>query len=255
MKSATQRFCPESGFSDSIGKMKIFFDVDGVVIDGWHAKPERRKRWDATIERDLGIDVEAFQQKFFRFPTGKIPSVMHGCVSGEYDLKEALAVVLPTVGYNGSIDAFIRYWFEKDSNVNRDVLEAVKLLGRHSDVEIYLLTGQEHYRAAYLWNELRFREYFKDILYSARLGHLKNTPEFFSRVNSVLSIAAPERPLFFDDQEEVVGLALASGWDACVFNTVEDVRTHPRLRSLLQDGLGDRPRLPAEAQPLIKRLT
>ncbi|MEA2953665.1 MAG: putative hydrolase of the superfamily [Alphaproteobacteria bacterium] len=218
--------------------MKIFFDVDGVVIDGWHAKPERRKRWDTTIEQDLGIDLEAFQQKFFASPAGKFPSVMHGCIAGEYDLKEALTALLPTVGYDGSVDVFVRYWCEKDSNVNRGVLEAVKHLAEHPHVELYLLTGQEHYRAAYLWKELKFREYFNDILYSAKLGHLKNTREFFDHVNSTLGITALERPLFFDDQEEVVCLARKAGWDACIFNTVEDVRTHPRLRSLLDD-LGD----------------
>jgi putative hydrolase of the HAD superfamily len=221
-------------------KMKIFFDVDGVLIDGWHTKPDRRKRWDATIEQDLGINLDAFQKKFFASPAGRFPSLMHGCVGGEYDLKEALASVLPTIGYNGSVAVFVRYWFEKDSNINRDVLAAVKRLARHTDAELYLLTGQEHYRAAYLWDELGFREHFKDILYSAKLGHLKNTPEFFRRVNALLGIAAPERPLFFDDQEDAVGLARAAGWDACVFNTVEDVRTHPRLRSLLQDTPDDR---------------
>jgi putative hydrolase of the HAD superfamily len=214
--------------------MKIFFDVDGVLIDGWHAKPERRKRWDATLEQDLGVDRQAFQQKFFASPSGKFPSVMHGCVAGDYDLKQALAAILPSAGYHGSVDAFVRYWCEKDSNVNPDVLDAVKRLARHTEVELYLLTGQEHYRAAYLWNELGFKEHFKDILYSAKLGHLKNTPAFFSRVNSLLGIVAPERPLFFDDQEGAVDLARAAGWDACVFNTADDVRTHPRLQSLLQ---------------------
>jgi putative hydrolase of the HAD superfamily len=215
--------------------MKIFFDVDGVLIDGWHAKPERRKRWDATLEQDLGIDLKAFQQKFFASPSGKFPSVMHGCVGGEYDLKEALAAVLPSVGYDGPVDAFVCYWFEKDSSVNRDVLDAVKRLAQNPQVELYVLTGQEHYRAAYLWNELGFKEHFKDILYSAKLRYLKNTPEFFNRVNAMLGIAPPERPLFFDDQEQVVKLARAAGWDACVFDTVDDLRTHPRLRRLLQD--------------------
>ncbi len=35
---------------------------------------------------------------------------------------------------------------------------------------------QEHHRAAYLWDELGFKEHFKDIFYSARLGHLKKRP-------------------------------------------------------------------------------
>jgi putative hydrolase of the HAD superfamily len=81
--------------------LKIFFDVDGVLIDGWHGKPERRKRWDATIERDLGVDSKAFQERFFDSPTAGSPSLMHACLSGACDLKEALARVLPSIGYAG----------------------------------------------------------------------------------------------------------------------------------------------------------
>jgi len=159
--------------------------------------------------------------------------VIHACVRGERDLREALAATLPTVGYGGSVDAFMRYWFEKDSHVNREVMDAVKRLARHEHLELYLATAQEHYRAAYLWNELGFKKHFKDIFYSARLGHLKSTPEFFLEINRVLGIGPDERPLFFDDREEVVALAREAGWDACIFNTVADLITHKRLINLL----------------------
>ena len=105
--------------------MKVFLDVDGVLIDGWHANPERRNPWDATIGQDLGINRQAFQAKFFGSFAGVDETLMHACVRGERDLKDALADVLPNVGYNGSVDAFVAYWFEKDSNVNLDVLDAV----------------------------------------------------------------------------------------------------------------------------------
>jgi putative hydrolase of the HAD superfamily len=216
-------------------KVKIFFDVDGVLIDGWHAKPERRKRWDMTLERDLGVNPEAFQEKFFGLPTEKFPSLMHGCVRGECDLKEALATVLPTLGYDGPVDAFVTYWFANDANVNHNVLDVVRCLTRHAQVKLYLVTMQEHYRAAYLWNELGLRDYFIDIFYSAKLGQLKNTREFFDRINLLLGIVAGEHPLFFDDNEEIVGLARESGWDACVFDCVEDLHKHPRLRALLRE--------------------
>lgn len=35
--------------------LKIFFDVDGVLIDGWHSKPERRKPWNLVL-RGLGAE-------------------------------------------------------------------------------------------------------------------------------------------------------------------------------------------------------
>jgi putative hydrolase of the HAD superfamily len=213
--------------------VKIFFDVDGVLIDGWHSKPELRRPWDATIEEDLGLDRDAFREKFFG-AAGVNRAVIHACVRGERDLKEALAATLPAVGYAGPVDAFVRYWFEKDSNVNREVMDAVERLARHAHVELYLATAQEHYRAAYLWDELGFREHFKDIFYSAKLGHLKNAPEFFLEINRALGIGPAERPLFFDDREDVVALARASGWDACLFNTAADLLNHPRLVNLLK---------------------
>ena len=212
--------------------MKIFFDVDGVLIDGWHSKPELRRPWDATIEEDLGVDRDAFREKFFG-PSGANRAVIHACVRGERDLKEALAETLPAVGYAGPVDAFMRYWFEKDSTVNREVMDAVKRLARHDHVELYLATGQEHYRAAYLWDELGFKEHFKDIFYSARLGHLKDGPEFFLAINRALGIAPAENPLFFDDRADVVGFARSAGWDGCVFDTAADLLNHPRLVKLL----------------------
>jgi beta-phosphoglucomutase-like phosphatase (HAD superfamily) len=75
--------------------VKIFFDVDGVLIDGWHSKPELRRPWDATIEQDLGIDKDAFREKFFGSAASN-RAVIHAYVRGERDLKEALAATLPT---------------------------------------------------------------------------------------------------------------------------------------------------------------
>lgn len=216
--------------------MKIFFDVDGVLIDGWHARPEHRKRWDISLQEDLGVAPEALQQVFFCTPDGQFASLMHACVAGRRDLKEALASVLPSLGYRGSIDAFVAYWLEKDSNLNHELFEIVKSLSRHADAELYVVTGQEHYRAAHLWNALGFREHFKDILYSARAGHLKGTAPFFSWINAVLGVAAGDAPLFFDDHEEVVNLACEAGWDACVYEDVNTVLTHPRLQTLLHAG-------------------
>jgi putative hydrolase of the HAD superfamily len=116
---------------------------------------------------------------------------------------------------------------------NDTVMNAVKRLARNPDAELYLATGQEHYRAAYLWEELGFKDHFKDIFYSARLGHLKNAVEFYLAINEALGIRPDERPLFFDDREDSVTLARAAGWDACQFDTAADLLNHPRLLSLL----------------------
>ncbi len=215
--------------------MKMFFDVDGVLIDGWHADPARRRPWDLNLEQDLGVDRAAFQKVLFETPVGGYKSLMHVCVKGERDLKDALAEVLPGVGYAGTADDFVRYWFERDSNVNRDVLAVVERLARHDHVALYLVTGQEHHRAAHLWDDLGFSAYFTDILYSAKLGYLKNEPGFYTAVNEAVGVAAGERPVFFDDTPSVVALAREAGWDAVVFNTVDDLLRHGRLGALIDE--------------------
>jgi putative hydrolase of the HAD superfamily len=136
-----------------------------------------------------------------------------------------------------------RLMFESFSNQYRiklstgpsyPTLDVVKQLTRHPHLDLYLATGQEHYRAAYLWNELELGRHFKDMFYSAKLGCSKSSTNVFDAINHRLGITPDERPLFFDDQEEIVRVACASGWDAWVFNTVKDVRQHSRLRGLVQ---------------------
>ncbi len=215
--------------------MKIFFDVDGVIIDGWHSKPELRRPWDATIEQNLGVGREAFEQAFFKPPQRGAESLMSACVRGKGDLKETLAELLPALGYRGSVDGFVEYWFVKDSNINQDVLEIVTRLKRSEEVELFLATGQEHHRAAYLWNDLGLKDLFNDIFYSARLGIPKHRTEFFATINAQLDISPSERPLFFDDSERIVTAARAAGWDAHIFDTVEDLSRTSRLMSILGD--------------------
>jgi putative hydrolase of the HAD superfamily len=214
--------------------MKVFFDVDGVLIDGWHANPSRRIPWDATIEQDLGIDREGFQRLFFGVGPARSTSPMFECVIGRCDLKHALTEVLPQVGYHGDVETFVRYWFEKDSKINKEVFRLVRRL-RLLGAQTYVATGQEHHRAAYLWNDLGFSGAFDGMFYSAKIGLAKKDPGFFEAINRSLDIAPEERPLFFDDQPEIVECARSKGWDATIFTSTIDVDRHPRLRESLLD--------------------
>jgi putative hydrolase of the HAD superfamily len=212
--------------------MKVFFDVDGVLIDGWHANSALRKPWDATLEADLGVDRGAFQNLFFGAPGSRSASPMFECITGRRDLRDALADVLPRVGYEGSVDDFMRYWFKKDSNVNSDVFWLIEKIRESSGAQIYIATGQEHHRANYLWNELGFSRHFDGIFYSAKIGHGKKDVRFFETINHLLAIGAGERPLFFDDQPEIVELAGTVGWDGTEFTSARDIEGHPRLNHL-----------------------
>ncbi|MGD9946654.1 MAG: HAD family hydrolase [Burkholderiaceae bacterium] len=213
--------------------MKIFLDVDGVLIDGWHADDSRRRRWDAAIGTDLRIDRAAFQRLFFGVPDSPSTSPMAACMSGRRDLHEALAEVLPQVGYGGRVADFVRYWFENDSNVDMGVLGLIDEIRRCGQVQLFLATAQEHHRARYLWNDLGLREHFDDIFHSAAIGCSKKDVRFYETINRRLGSAADERPLFFDDQPAVIETAGRAGWDGVVFTSLRDIERHPRLRAML----------------------
>ncbi len=214
--------------------MRIFFDVDGVLIDGWHQNPERRRPWHTTLAEDLNLDVPIFLELVFGVGASpKFNAPIHACAKGERDLKHLLTDVLPHTGYKGSVDAFLAYWFEKDAHLNDIIFGAVRKLSARSDVSLYVATGQEHHRAAYLWDQLNFKAYFREMFYSAKLGHLKNEAAFFDAINRRLGILPGDRPLFFDDTTEVVLMAREAGWDAQLVDTPADVIYHPRLKALL----------------------
>ncbi len=105
-------------------------------------------------------------------------------------------------------------------------------LRERDQAQTYVATGQEHHRARFLWNELGFANYFDGIFYSAEIGFPKKDIRFFEAINRALEIKSGERPLFFDDQPEIVELAERAGWDASTFTSVSDIQRHPRLRHL-----------------------
>lgn len=213
--------------------MKIFFDVDGVIIDGWHADPKRRKPWDVTLEADLGVNRQAFQAAFFAAHPDGSDALISQCARGERDLKETLAGILPTLGYSGSVEAFVDYWFAKDSNVNKQVIAVIDQLRQHDHVRLFLATNQDHHRAAYLWTNLGLQDLFEDMFHSARMGVLKYETAYFHAVGSELGIADNEAPLFFDDTQAVVDSARRAGWDGQLFDTVDDLLADRRLKPLL----------------------
>ncbi len=214
--------------------MKVFFDVDGVLIEGWHANDALRKRWDATLEADMGIDSGAFRKLLFDTQKDQLTSLMSECSTGRRDLKDALADVLPKAGYQGTTSDFIRYWFEKDSNLNADVFGLVQDIKKGCCAEMYLATAQEHHRARYLWNELGLSKHFDGMFYSANIGYPKQDVRFFEAINNSLGIDPGEQPPFFDDRPDIVEIANGAGWDGVVFSSIADIQTHPQLRHLWQ---------------------
>ena len=204
----------------------VLFDVDGVLVHGYHAKPEKQRRWDEHMEADLGISPEAFKTTFIR---GLFESHV---IVGQMSLVNALEQVLPALGYSGSPLTLISYWLEHDAHVNHQLLDLVRRLRRTGSAKLCVATNQEHLRAFHLWNNLGFRTVFDDMFNSARLGAMKPDRAFFERISQLLGEQA-EPPLMFDDSSAVIAAATEFGWEGVLFEEVGDCSGHPWIQKQL----------------------
>lgn len=204
----------------------IFFDVDGVLIHGYHAKPELSRRWDENLLRDLGIEPERFSSEFIYGP------FLQDVLPGNRSIVDVLDEVLPSLGFKGSSLTLLDYWMRNDSVVDVATVEISKQLSRRGDLRLYLATNQEHVRAAWIWIQLGFGQFFTDMFYAARMGAVKPSNDFF---DGIMTEIGPQEvpPLLFDDSPKVVEAARAYGWEAVLFETVEDCRKHPFISERL----------------------
>jgi len=202
----------------------VLFDVDGVLINGYHAKPEKHVRWNQNLLDDLGVDPDRFNSEFIH------DVFVKKVIVGQMSLLEALERTLPRLGYRGPAMAFVGYWLNHDSNVNEPVVELARRLKASEDARLFLATNQEHMRAQWLWQTLRFGEIFEDMFHSARVGHAKPAKPYFDYVSARLG-PQDEPPLFFDDREDIVRAARGHGWEAVLFTDYADAAEHPWIKA------------------------
>lgn len=204
----------------------VVFDVDGVLVHGYHARPERQIRWDGNLQVDLGVDPERFRQEFI------FDIFITRVVTGQMSLIEALDKRLPGLGYRGSPMDFAQYWLANDSKLDTELLAGIRRLKAHTDVRLFIATNQDHMRAQWLWQTLGLGEIFEDIFYSARIGMTKAHKGFFKFADERMG-RHDEPPLFFDDTQKVIDVAQKSGWDTVLFDTNAQFFDHPWVKARL----------------------
>lgn len=198
----------------------VFFDVDGVLVDGYHARPDLQPRWDENLLGGLGIDPERFRNEFI------YDIFIKKVLVGQIALVDALERVLPSLGFKRSPMILVHYWLSHDSRINKPLLDAIARLKASSDIRLFLATNQEHMRAHWLWQVIGLGELFEDMFYSARAGVMKPEKAFFDFATARIG-PQDEQPLFFDDTPKMIDGARSYGWEAVPFNTLEDFTAHP----------------------------
>lgn len=204
----------------------VFFDVDGVLVHGYHARPELTRRWNETLLADLGVDPDRFNNEFI------FDIFIKKVVVGETAIIDALERRLPGLGYKGSPMTFLHYWLSHDSTLNTALIEVVRTLKARNDLKLYIATNQDHTRAQWLWHAMGLGELFEDIFYSARAGIRKPEKGFFDFIEHRIGPQS-EPPLFFDDTPKVIDGATKHGWEAVLFDTVDDCTSHPWIAARL----------------------
>lgn len=204
----------------------VLFDVDGVLINGYHSNPARVRAWDKTMLADIGVDPDRLRKEF------TFETFVKKVIVGQMSFVEALDKHLPALGYKGSSMAFAHYWLHMDSELNQETVAIARTLKTCGDCRLYIATNQEHMRAMWLWGKLGLSEIFDDMFYSARLGLRKPDPRYFEYIARAIGPQA-EPPLFFDDTPAVVAAASKAGWEAVLFDTVDDCRNHPWIAERL----------------------
>lgn len=204
---------------------RVFFDIDGVLIDGFHTKLERRNRWDTNIEHDLGIKPDHLQEIF----RGWFLEVLEG----RLDLHGEMTRWLKTHHYDATANDVIDYWHSRDTKLN-PAFDVVTSLSGRGDVALYTATNQSHERIRYLKDILGWKNHFTDFYYSARLGCLKHDFNYFRQIEEELNIDPYQEPLlYFDDDPRNVEVSSARGWNAVLVDGPEDVTEHPMIKELL----------------------
>ncbi len=213
---------------NTTGKQTIFFDVDGVLINGYHYRPEKRICWDQNLERDLGIQSKDFVEKFiFEDFSNKV-------VLGQDSLYSALERFLPTINFHDTPQIVIDYWLRNDSHINYDLLEIIKSLKTNSDIVLYISTQQAHDRAIYLMENLGFSEYFSDIFHTARIGFKKTDPLYYEEISKLLNIQDTDpTPILFDDTPNVIKTAKECGWNAYEYYDILSLQQCPVMTKFI----------------------
>lgn len=174
----------------------VIFDADGVLLTSGFFSDE--------LARTYGLPKSATLPFF----TGALEE----CLVGRADLKQTLAPFLIQWSWPGSAEDFIERWFSHGNSVDPRLVAAIAGL-RQRGLRCYLATNQEHYRVAYMREQMGFGEIFDGIFFSGKLGCKKTDARFYQEVMRAIELSGAEI-LFWDDTLDNIVAAREQGWNA-----------------------------------------
>lgn len=177
------------------------FDIDGVLTK------KRAELFSQRFAKDYAIPLDDVTAFF----TTEFPA----CLTGDADLKEVLVPYLKKWQWQDSVEAFLEYWFRSEPELSTEVLSVIEILRDH-DIECYVASEQEKYRAAYLLRLNGLVDLIDGAFFTSILGVRKYTTEFYEKMLKRIGVPA-EEVVFWDDTEENVLAAQKAGITAYLY--------------------------------------
>ena len=191
----------------------LVLDIDGVVS---LAQPGSAHPWHATLQADLGLDYGEIERGFFNADFLEV-------LRGRLDLYVALQDYLEPLGLADRLEAFVAYWFDKDSVIDRGVLAQADAWRQRTGGRCFAASNQEHHRVAYLRDQAGLGAHFDEIVYSAALGVCKPERVFFTNAQARMGVTVAQSILFVDDKTSNVDGARMAGWRAILYRGPESL--------------------------------
>ena len=189
----------------------LVLDLDGVVVHGHGALP-----WHAALKADLGLDFSEIQRDFFAVHWAEV-------ARGRLDLFVALHEYFGTSGRTDMIEPFVDYWFEKDAEIDHELLADVAAWRQRTGGRVFAATNQEHHRIAWLRDKAGLGAHFDEIVYSAALGVCKPDRVFFTNAQARMKVQNARSILFVDDTPANIDSARTLGWRAVLYRGRESL--------------------------------
>lgn len=183
----------------------ILFDLDGLVIR------KKEKLFSQRVSEEMGLPYEQVSEFF----TGEFRE----CSFGRADLKEKITPHLARWGYTGSVDDFLKFWFESESDTDKEVLEIVSEI-RGKGVRCYIATRQEKYRKQYLLDVVGLKNVFDGIYCTCDIGFDKWEQGYWDFVFNDLN-ATPAEIMFFCDSQKNIDNAGKFGISAYFYTGIQ----------------------------------
>ena len=198
----------------------VIFDNDGVLI-------KEVEMFSTRLIKERNLDkrqVDRFFKEIF------VPL----CSIGKADLREELEKVLPLWGIDDDVDSILKYWFECENNVDKNIKDLI-LRFREKGIKCYLATNHEKYRVDYMIKYWGFGQLFDGIFSSGYLGVKKPEEEFYKKVYSQISKEKINKNeiLYIDDEEKNIIAGKRFGFNGFLYKNFDELKIELKKLQLI----------------------